>query len=297
MNFECDNYVLTEERKEEIDSKFAKFFFRTGISLRVADSEALKDLMESVNPAYAKKMPSAKSLSGSLLDKQYEKCLKVLEKILEEAENLTLISDGWTNIRRDHIVNFCVKSHDAKPFFYTSIDTSGILQNYQAVADAIIEVIEQLGSEKSNCLITDNAPVMRKAWEIIETKYPHISANWCAAHGFNLLLKDIVDTAEFSVTIKEAEKIKYFTNHHIVKAKYEEKRKIAKVGHTLSMSVITRWFSLYRSMNDLLASKYVLIQVVDENIDILKDILPKPTSAAVIKLIKTDEFWENLTGM
>ena len=35
---------------------------------------------------------------------------------------------------------------------------------------------------------------------------------------------------------------------------------------------MTRWFSVFSSMNDLLASKYVLIQLADEEFEILKDI-------------------------
>lgn len=148
---------LTEEQTKDIDSKMGNFFFRTGISLRLVDSEALKDLVTALNPSYAATMPSSKTLSGKLLDQQYDKCSQLMEEVLEASENLTLESDGWTNIRGDHIVNFCVKAPNHKPFFYTSIDTSGITQNAQAVADEIIKVFEKLGPAKFSCLITDNA--------------------------------------------------------------------------------------------------------------------------------------------
>ena len=294
----CSCCRLTQERKSEIDSKLANFFFRTGISLRLVESHAFKDLVNSLNPAYAASMPCAKTLSGSLLDQQFEKCSSRLEEIMSTSENLTLVSDGWTNVRGDHIVNFCIKAPNQKPFFYDSVNTSGVRQNSQAVASEIVNVIEQLGSEKFSSVITDNAPVMKAAWKIIEAKFPTISAVGCAAHATNLLVKDIVDTPEHSKTIKSAEKIiKYVTNHHLVKSKYEEKRAAAQVSHTLSMSVQTRWFSLYKSMNDLLASKYVLIQLVDEENDMLKEITPKNTSVAVLNLIKLNDFWTNLTQL
>jgi len=102
---------------EKIDMKIANFFFRTGISLRLVDSNAFKDMIHSLNPSYAESITSAKSLSGSLLEKQYSIYSQQLKQILENAVNLTLVSDGWTNIRGDHIVNFCVKSSGEKPFF------------------------------------------------------------------------------------------------------------------------------------------------------------------------------------
>lgn len=184
------NCILTSEERNDIDGKFANFFYRTGISFRVADSAAFKDLIKALNPTYAESMPSAKQLSGPLLDKEFAKSSDRVGKVLEESENLTLISDGWTNVRGDHIVNFCIKAPGKKTVFYSSIDTSGISQNAVEVANAICSVIEKLGPERFCSVITDNANVMKASWDIIETTYPHISANGCAAHAMNLLVKD-----------------------------------------------------------------------------------------------------------
>lgn len=137
-----------EDSTDDTSTKLANFFFRTGISFRLADSAAFKDLVKSLNPTYASTMPSSRSLAGPLLDQQYTKCLNVLNEAIEASNNLTLISDGWTNIRGDHIVNFCIKAPSQKSYFYSSINTSGISQNSQAVADAICEVIDQIGPEK-----------------------------------------------------------------------------------------------------------------------------------------------------
>ena len=108
---------INEELKNDIDTKLANFFYRTGISFRLVESEAFKDFVKSLNPSYASVIPNAKALSGSLLDKQYTKCSTSVNEILNSETNLTLMSDGWTNIRGDHIVNFCVKAPDQKPFF------------------------------------------------------------------------------------------------------------------------------------------------------------------------------------
>lgn len=65
-------------------------------------------------------------------------------------------------------------------------------------------------------------------------------------------------------------------------------RKNVKVPHTLSMPVVSRWFSQYTSLSSLLESKYVLIQLVDAEEVSFNNIPPKTTSTAVLKLIKSE---------
>jgi hypothetical protein len=167
---------MTQEEIERINSHLAAFFLRSGIALRLVESDAFKQLVEALNPGYACHMPCAKTLSGPMLDQQYQKYKTVLDGILQSSESLTLISDGWTNVRGDHIVNFCISSPDQKPFFYSSVNTSGISQDSPGVAKEILNVIDFLGPEKFIAVVTDNAPVMKAAWKLIENRYPHISA-------------------------------------------------------------------------------------------------------------------------
>ena len=212
---------ITDEKRREVDSKLANFFYRTGISFRLVDSDAFKDFVKALNPRYAEVIPSAKTLAGRLLDEQFAKSSVHLNETLANSEGLTLITDGWTNVRGDHIVNFCVKAPGQKPLFLKSIDTSGVPQTAQAVAEAISTVIVELGAQKFSSIITDNAPVMKASWKLIEESFPNIFAMGCAAHGTNLLIRDILDTPEAAKTIKESEKIiKFVINHHLVKSKY-----------------------------------------------------------------------------
>ena len=113
-----------------------------------------------------------------------------------------------------------------------------------------------------------------------------------------LAAKDIVSTTEATKTVKDAEKIiKYVKNHHIVKAKFDERRTAANISLSLSMPVSTRWFSYYKSMSSLQLSKYVLIKLVDKESLLLKEIQPKNTSAAVMALIKSNPFWDCLSKL
>ena len=84
------NLPINEELKNDIGTKLANFFYRTGISFRLVELEAFKDFVKSLKPSYASVIPNAKALSGSLLDKQYIKCSTSVNEILNSETNLTL---------------------------------------------------------------------------------------------------------------------------------------------------------------------------------------------------------------
>jgi hypothetical protein len=85
----CGKDKLTEAKKKEIDMKLGKFIIRTGVSFRVVESAAFKDLVKSLNPAYAASIPSAKTIAGPLFDQQYTECALILEENLAGYKNLS----------------------------------------------------------------------------------------------------------------------------------------------------------------------------------------------------------------
>lgn len=186
------SFVLTEEKKSEIDAALAKLFFRTGIPFKVVDSEAFREFVALLNPAYSEVMPKSYTVSGRLLEKEYTSSFNKLTEIVGDSTDLTLITDGWTNVRGDHIVNFMVKAPGKQSMFYKSLDTTGIIQDTNGVTSTIRAVIEEIGPEKVSAAVTDNAPVMKASWEELEKIFPNLSAFGCAAHGMNLLVKDIL---------------------------------------------------------------------------------------------------------
>lgn len=248
-----------------------------------------------LNPHYAKCAPSAKVLGGRLLDNQYKESDGKLKDSLKDATNLVLTSDGWTNIRGDHIVNFVVKAPGKKPLFYKSIDTTGISQTALATADAICAVIEEIEPDKISAVITDNPNTMRASWVEIERRYPTIAAYGCSAHGVNLLIKDIVAIPAHKKTSIEASKIiQFINNHHVAHGRFLAKMKEAKVTHKLTSSVPTRWYTEHTSAAHLKQAKILLTRLVNEEWELLETIKPKESVDRAMNLIKSNAFWERL---
>jgi Protein of unknown function (DUF 659) len=145
----------------------------------------------------------------------------------------------------------------------------------------------EIGSEKFSAVVTDNPNVMKAVWKIIEERYPTIAAYGCAAHGVNLLIKDIAHLPEHANTIKESTKIIQFVkNHHQSFAMFEEKRKEAGVNRRLSTSVPTRWMSEHEQALNLFNAKVVLTRMSMENYAELVKINPRHNSERALELLR-----------
>lgn len=286
-----------QSSKEEIDAAIGNFFYRSGIPFSIADSAAWKSLISCVNPSYAQQVPTAKSLSNQLLDKQYNEARGGIDDILSESKNLTLTCDGWTNIEGDGLVHFMIKAPGRQSFLYKSINTSGIVYTSVTIANEICYMMQNVGEDKIDAVVTDNTPVMQAAWKIINERCPWVSAYGCAVQGLNLLIKDIVEIPENLQTVSDASKIiQFVTNHHLVCAMFEEKRKDAGVTTKLVTSV-PQWHTEYTSAKSLIDAKVALKCLANDSSGKLQNIQPKPESTKAMSLIKSDKFWSRLESL
>ena len=96
------------------------------------------------------------------------------------------------------------------PVFIKSVSTGEIQLTGHNIANIIKEVITHIGVNKVTAVVTDNAANMRAAWDILEAEYSHIFCNGCAAHTFNLLVKDICDTEACSAILEKCRFITHF---------------------------------------------------------------------------------------
>lgn len=76
-----NSFVISDEKKAEIDSALGDLFFRTGVPFRILDSEVFRKFVQLLNPVYAEDMPKSRTLSGIMLDKAHKKSINVLVSI------------------------------------------------------------------------------------------------------------------------------------------------------------------------------------------------------------------------
>ncbi|CAG8850091.1 14967_t:CDS:2, partial [Gigaspora margarita] len=86
----------------------------------------------------------------------------VINYLLNKIQFLCLVTDSWSNIHKDSIINFMITT--PKPLFYKSVHTKEDQHTVQNIAEEIDKVMQELGIDKFVAFITDNTPNMKAAW-------------------------------------------------------------------------------------------------------------------------------------
>ena len=241
--------------------------------------------------------PSSKKLRTRLLDKTLKGLDEEMKILVEKAPVVSIVSDGWSNIRNDHLVNFVVTIPNCKPILYKAIETTEISQTGEAIYQELKKVIQEIGPEKVCSVVTDNASNMQAAWNLIEKEYPFMFANGCAAHVLNLLVKDILQISAYEETLRNAVDVSKFIKARGALCKefrnIQAQSSSIKKKRFLSLPVETRWYTQYQCLKNVLDNRETLSMICVTNV--FRKKYSKIESARSFKsLIENDEFWTNL---
>jgi hypothetical protein len=146
-----------------------------------------KRFLNVLPPAYTP--PNRHVLSTNFLDAEFNIVQVKVKQIIEKADCIAIISDGWSIVRGQGIINYIIST--PQPVFNKSTATRDNIHTCLYIADELKAVINDLGPQKVFSLVTDQAAVMFTALSKVES-YPQITPIGCAAHAMNLLLKDIM---------------------------------------------------------------------------------------------------------
>lgn len=108
--------------------------------------------------------------------------------LLKNAEHITLVTDSWSNQRNKSITNYVAMTPD--PVFFRAIRNSAAVKNAEYIAADINEAIRSCPVGKLRAVVTDNAPVMKKAWRLVCKENPDVACLGCFPHALNLFFND-----------------------------------------------------------------------------------------------------------
>lgn len=175
---------------------------------------------------------------------------------------MSLVSDGWSNIRREHMVNYVVVTPNHKPVLLGTEETTGVAQDAPEIANALSKVIEEIGVTKVAGVVTDNAANMVAAWKILEQKYPSVIVNGCGAHTINLLVKDICKLPVYANSLENARDITSFIlgRGQLRKRLATIQKRLVEDGEMLSAKGLvyvgeTRWYTHHSCVRRLLDTR------------------------------------------
>ena len=133
-------------------------------------------------------------MDNSLLCKEYE-CVKNRAQtrtrpILEQYMG-SIASDGWKNCRRQSLLNVLLVTKNGAEYL-KSVNTGGQPKTAEFIASFLRNVLNDPAlMGKIIQVVMDNAANCKAAGVILKQEFPHIFFSGCAAHGLDLLLKDI----------------------------------------------------------------------------------------------------------
>ena len=176
---------MTPEEAKKINAELAQFIFRTGLPFSVVDHPNFKRFVQSLRPSYM--APSRKTIATKWLDQQYNDLNSKFAAKLQAATRskplrFTLLTDGWTNIRGESIVNYVLVDAKGQAYFHSSDATGTASHDGDFLARELIAIIEQVGAQHINAVCTDPATNMIVAFRKVVGKYPHVYAIRCTSH-------------------------------------------------------------------------------------------------------------------
>lgn len=268
----------------KIEELFARAVYSSGTPLQIVENENWKLFFKLLRPAWV--VPSRYKLSTCHLESEFNIVRQKVESKISESHSLGLMCDGWTNIRREPIINYVITTPE--PIFYKTISTKAISHSGAYIAKEISSIIQDLGPNKVLGIVTDNAKSMKSAWAILKNEYDHLEAYGCVAHGLNLLAKDIADLKYISSVVTSGKNIvKEINLSHKLNAIFKEKQTEKQL--TLKLPVKTRWDSHVASLGSILHNKSVLQSVaIDKRVE-------KILSEYAKKKLLSDTFWNAIT--
>jgi hypothetical protein len=192
------------------DEAIAEFFYGCNISPSVAGHPLFKKLVSTLKTAPSTyKAPTKNRLGGDLLDSTTARLraeeAPVRARTLKDGG--TVVSDGWDDAAKNHLINFLVGT--AKGFFFdgTIMLKSDDSENADRVAELICAEIETVGKYSIIQVVTDTCSVMKAAWKIIEKKFPWITCTCCGPHVLSLELTDMGKIKEVAAVINKVGRV------------------------------------------------------------------------------------------
>jgi hypothetical protein len=296
--------ALAKQQKAMFQKHIAMHYYATGSSFQRVEDTHLMSAIKILRPDQSL-LPSRKQLATNLLDACHEDVKSKVAKSMNGA-NVCLITDGWSNVRNDAIINYMAASPNFTVFL-ESVSTGQQGHDHKFIANDIERVIREHASTVFAGAVTDNTSTNKKAWGLLKSAFPSRYFLGCCSHGLYLFVKDIFAApqtkkagqvvatypdqypfepmVEFIACCKDV--VKYFHNHHVAKAQLRELQ-LSTGDRTLVRAAPTRWGTIQGMCETLLQSERHLHNIVNAR-DFLQGTSSQKKERSQIKLIVTDE--------
>ncbi|KAL6550554.1 hypothetical protein OROMI_021042 [Orobanche minor] len=178
--------------RHDVDIAIVRFLCANGIPfnvLRSPEMAAMTNALKNAPKDY--KPPSADRARTSLLDDLKREVERECTPISDtwSTQGTSIISDGWTNIKKNPLINVIAANSRGSMFLYAE-DFAGVEKTGKEIANFLLKAIDEVGSSNVMQVVTDNAANCKAAGKEVEKVHKHIFWSPCVVHTLNLIFKD-----------------------------------------------------------------------------------------------------------
>ncbi|XP_042483874.1 uncharacterized protein LOC122064222 [Macadamia integrifolia] len=171
------------------------FFIKNNISFNVVQSDAFINFVKcTAHYGPSVPIPSYGTLRGRIIPEARKDLEKYAEKVKFSWKQIGCIfmSDSWTDLKKRSFLNVIAYSPGGA-LFLKSEECSHARLTASYIFDILDREIQSIGPYLVVQLISDNASNYSSALDMLIEKYRWLFKTRCAAHGINLMLKDIYE--------------------------------------------------------------------------------------------------------
>lgn len=241
----------SKEMRNRVCLDIGRFFFENAISFNAARSPSFFSMCRSIG-SYGRglKPPSMHELRTWILREELKTTKNVVDEIKKTwpQTGVSIMSDGWKDIRQRNLINFLV-NNPSGTVFLKSVDASEYIKDAKLIFKLLDEVIEEVGEHLVVQVITDNASNYKAAGDLLMEKRKHLYWTPCAAHCIDLMLERIGDLPQHKNALFKARKVaNYIYNHSWLLALMRKftKREILRPAATRFATAFLTLQSMYQ---------------------------------------------------
>ncbi|XP_026457229.1 uncharacterized protein LOC113357953 [Papaver somniferum] len=287
------NSSAKEKLKKDAWNSISAWMTENSISFNTVRCPSFQQMIYAIGE-YGKAMPASSyhQIRTNLFKDQLAETKKFVDtfRIHWKRYGCSIMSDGWTDGKKRHLINFLV-NYLKGSVFLKSVDASNRTNDADFIGELVKEVIEDVGKENVVQFITDNGSNFKKAGKDLMLEYPNLFWTPCGAHCVQLMLEELGDKL---MRIKTAvilgkRLVTYIYAHFQVLCLMRELTRA-----DLHRSTKTRFATQYYTLKSLQKYKTPL-QMVFVNDRWAKTRFSKETLGInALKIVTSGTFWEDV---
>ena len=205
-----------KEHRNQVCADIGRFFFENGIPFNCAQSPSYYSMVRSIgNYGRGLKPPSMHEMSTWVLKEEVKTTTKIVDEIKAtwKTTGVSLLSDGWSDIRNRSLINFLVNNPHGTVFLKT-VDASDCVKDANKLFELLDGVIEEIGEDIVVQVVTDNASAYKAAGNLLMNKRKKLYWTPCAAHCIDLMLEKIGELPQQKNALLKAKRVSTFIHNH-----------------------------------------------------------------------------------